>query len=329
MTNKQQKESLTMNYQKIYNQLIEKRQINKICIKEYKHLYPLEPSPERHHIIPKSLGGSNKKDNLVILTCREHFVAHQLLVKIAQQNNDKNALIKMTHALIRFYNGQQNKCKHISKNSHQYFYYKKLNKNIGISDSTRQLMRDNWKIRKQTPESKETRYKKSKSHIGYKHSTEAKHNMSIAQLNRYKRPEEIEKKRNKSKEVANRPEIKENLRKQAIKYWSNLSDEEYKNRCNTISGNKNGMYGKYVIWLHNPQTKERVMILDKTKLQSYLDKGFKYGNGIIPYNKGQHGHRKWISNDELKISKCILVKQLDQYLNNGWKIGRKYNNGHH
>lgn len=37
---------------------------------------------ENHHIIPKSLGGSNKKDNLVALTAREHFVCHRLLPKM-------------------------------------------------------------------------------------------------------------------------------------------------------------------------------------------------------------------------------------------------------
>jgi hypothetical protein len=37
---------------------------------------------EKHHIIPKSLGGSNKNENLVHLTGREHFVAHMLLAKI-------------------------------------------------------------------------------------------------------------------------------------------------------------------------------------------------------------------------------------------------------
>lgn len=37
---------------------------------------------ERHHIIPKSLGGSDKKDNLIRLTAREHFVCHMLLVKM-------------------------------------------------------------------------------------------------------------------------------------------------------------------------------------------------------------------------------------------------------
>jgi len=37
---------------------------------------------EKHHIIPKCLGGLNSTDNIVKLTPREHFVAHQLLVKI-------------------------------------------------------------------------------------------------------------------------------------------------------------------------------------------------------------------------------------------------------
>lgn len=37
---------------------------------------------EKHHIIPKSLGGSNSKDNIVLLTAREHFIAHLLLAKI-------------------------------------------------------------------------------------------------------------------------------------------------------------------------------------------------------------------------------------------------------
>ena len=37
---------------------------------------------ERHHILPRSLGGLDKTDNLVYLTAREHFICHWLLVKI-------------------------------------------------------------------------------------------------------------------------------------------------------------------------------------------------------------------------------------------------------
>lgn len=61
-----------MNYQKIYNQIINKRKSNIITYGYY----------ETHHILPKALGGTNKKDNLVRLTAREHFICHLLLAKI-------------------------------------------------------------------------------------------------------------------------------------------------------------------------------------------------------------------------------------------------------
>lgn len=61
-----------MNYQKIYNDLISRAQARE-SLSEYK---------ETHHIIPKCMGGSDDKENLVELTGREHFIAHWLLCKI-------------------------------------------------------------------------------------------------------------------------------------------------------------------------------------------------------------------------------------------------------
>lgn len=37
---------------------------------------------EKHHIIPRSLGGSNCKSNIAVLTPREHYLAHLLLVRM-------------------------------------------------------------------------------------------------------------------------------------------------------------------------------------------------------------------------------------------------------
>jgi hypothetical protein len=37
---------------------------------------------ENHHIIPRSLGGSNSKDNLAALTAREHFICHLMLTRM-------------------------------------------------------------------------------------------------------------------------------------------------------------------------------------------------------------------------------------------------------
>ena len=37
---------------------------------------------ESHHIIPRALDGNNKKENLVLLTPKEHFICHLLLIKM-------------------------------------------------------------------------------------------------------------------------------------------------------------------------------------------------------------------------------------------------------
>jgi hypothetical protein len=60
-----------MNYQNIYNNLVTKAQ-NRV----------LEGYSEKHHIVPKCMGGSNDKANLVKLAAKEHFLAHKLLVRI-------------------------------------------------------------------------------------------------------------------------------------------------------------------------------------------------------------------------------------------------------
>lgn len=64
-----------MNYKKIYDNLISKGR-NRV----------LNCHVERHHIIPKCMGGTDDKENLVELTPEEHYVAHQLLVKIYPKN---------------------------------------------------------------------------------------------------------------------------------------------------------------------------------------------------------------------------------------------------
>lgn len=64
-----------MNYNKIYDQIIERARIARR--KKYKGEYF-----EEHHITPISLGGDNSKENRVLLTAREHFICHKLLVFI-------------------------------------------------------------------------------------------------------------------------------------------------------------------------------------------------------------------------------------------------------
>ena len=70
-----------MNYQKIYDQIIEKAKKEKR--EKGKGVYY-----EAHHIIPVCLGGKGRVNqwrchsNIVLLTAKEHFLCHRLLCKI-------------------------------------------------------------------------------------------------------------------------------------------------------------------------------------------------------------------------------------------------------
>lgn len=64
-----------MNYQKHYDALCTLRQAMRRKKGEGEYY-------ESHHIIPKSMGGSNDSDNLVLLTAREHYIAHWMLYRI-------------------------------------------------------------------------------------------------------------------------------------------------------------------------------------------------------------------------------------------------------
>ena len=62
---------------------------------------------ELHHIIPKCLGGENTKENLVLLTAREHYIAHLLLSKIFPNHlGIITAILVMSSRLSEFSNSK-------------------------------------------------------------------------------------------------------------------------------------------------------------------------------------------------------------------------------
>lgn len=60
-----------MNHKQIYQNIINK---SKLQCRSKKDSYF-----EKHHIIPKTIGGDNSKENIVLLTAKEHFICHRLL----------------------------------------------------------------------------------------------------------------------------------------------------------------------------------------------------------------------------------------------------------
>jgi hypothetical protein len=68
-----------MNYARIYKNIIERAKQQQ---RDKKQGYF-----ERHHILPKSIGGTNSKENLVLLTAKEHYIAHMLLVEMYEKGS--------------------------------------------------------------------------------------------------------------------------------------------------------------------------------------------------------------------------------------------------
>lgn len=88
-----------MDYRRVYNSIIRRGLERKVLI-EYSEI---------HHIIPKSLGGSDEQANLVTLSAREHFICHLLLTKIYKKGSVE--WIKMMVALNKMWsaNGLQSR----------------------------------------------------------------------------------------------------------------------------------------------------------------------------------------------------------------------------
>jgi hypothetical protein len=74
-----------------YNNIIRQAQSRVLSVDTY---------TEKHHIIPKSIGGNDSTDNIVKLTAKEHFICHLLLVKMTTGLHKRSmayAAWKMTH----------------------------------------------------------------------------------------------------------------------------------------------------------------------------------------------------------------------------------------
>ena len=120
---------------------------------------------ERHHIIPKSLNGTDDKNNLVDLTAREHFICHWLLTKM----HTGEAKAKMIYAL--------NGMKRSNKFAQRYEtlitsrVYENLKKEFSVVHSATMKGREPWN--KGVPITEEQREKNRIAATGKKRSAEA------------------------------------------------------------------------------------------------------------------------------------------------------------
>jgi hypothetical protein len=125
----------------------------------------LEGYTERHHVIPKSLNGTDDNTNLVDLTAREHFICHWLLTKMYTGE----AKSKMIYAL----NGMKRNGKFTQRYETLVTsrVYENLKKEFSIVHSATMKGRDPWN--RGIPITEEQREKNRIAATGKKRSAEA------------------------------------------------------------------------------------------------------------------------------------------------------------
>ena len=146
---------------------------------------------EEHHIVPKSMGGTDARKNLVILTPRLHYLAHYMLWKAFRNRKMAYAFHIMIHGnphhtrytkvSSKVYESLIKECRELNKGINHPMYGKKKSeeskvnqrnsvKGIKWSDERRQerskLLREKYKKNPREPLSDEVKQKISKANKG-------------------------------------------------------------------------------------------------------------------------------------------------------------------
>jgi hypothetical protein len=172
-----------MNYLKVYCNLIRKAE----------NRTPPEEYTEKHHTFPKSIFGKNNR--IVILTLREHYIAHCLLVKafVKRYGVDNTNTKKMINALWCMSN------KNKYSNSHIY-------------ESLRKQVVKLYTGKNNPAKRPEIREKISKANTGRVHTEETRNNMSKAKKGKRGTPKSEETREKIRKALTGRT-VSEDVRK--------------------------------------------------------------------------------------------------------------------
>lgn len=177
-------------YTRLYYSIVTKAKARKVPKKGYR---------EKHHIIPRSMGGSNADENIVSLKAREHFLCHRLLTKMVEGENLMKAWAALRAMALMDPHGER--LKEVKMTSHLFetlrkkhaqrtgdlvkarwmdpAYKERVNASYGGTERRRAAA-----LKASTPEVNE---KKRRARLGKKHSLETRAKMAAARRAYYER----------------------------------------------------------------------------------------------------------------------------------------------
>ena len=170
-----------MDYLRIYNNIIKNASLKERSKKDSYF--------EKHHILPKSLGGDDSKYNLVLLTAKEHFICHALLVEIHRDKYENYC--KMLHAFIlmkgEYRNNRYVNSRLYNKIKEEYSIIRSINeKGKILTQEHKNKISNSLKGNKLSEETKMKISEKAKNRIRKPFSDEYKQNMSRIMKERFK-----------------------------------------------------------------------------------------------------------------------------------------------
>jgi|LauGreDrversion4_2_1035121.scaffolds.fasta_scaffold34067_7 hypothetical protein len=275
----------------------------RIVVRAQLRTLPVDTYVEKHHIIPRSIGGNNSKSNLAILTAREHFICHWLLIKMLTPGIERS---KMFRALS-FMRAK-------TKDQHRYTspitsrVYEKIKPEI----SKHQTILMTGRI-----PSESHRKKMSESMTGRKQTEEHRKNSSLARIGKPGHAWTDEQREKFLKRVADqggsmlgKSHSIEARQKMSKAQKDRITDEERSIRSKRSSGENNPMYGRKQTdeakkkmsrlgWKHSEETKAKMRearagqntgrkLSEETKKKISEARLAKIAAGeLTPWNKGK------------------------------------------
>lgn len=187
-------------YRKIYNSLINNAVLqNRERTKDTVY--------EKHHIVPRALGGDNSLDNLVLLTPKEHYICHHLLTKFTAGP----ARHKMMLAYKMMLRSSKSNVRDFVITARMYErakqYQSEVSRHRVHSSAAREKISQSLQEWHSDPSNKEK-------------FTEARRNQTITQ------------------------EHRDNWATKSKQFWDSLTPDEREAFSATRAGSRNGMYGK-------------------------------------------------------------------------------------
>jgi hypothetical protein len=258
---------------------------------------------ERHHIQPRSLGGTDDAHNLVLLTPKEHYVCHRLLVKMVEGKSRS----KM-YAALKFLQ---------SKHNHLELGYYSSRKYQRDRIASRVTGPDHHCYGKPVPDSRRQRMLSLTGEkalfFGRKHTSETKDRMSKAHKGKMLGSDNPMFQRNFTEE--HRRKIGDAGRGPKNAFYGigcvGPNGERY-------SGERHGMFGKK----HSEETRAKIRTAVAGKQLGHFN--HRYGR-VVPGDEREQQRqrmngRKWINDGERQ--RFLSPQEALNLVNNGWKYGR-------